>query len=129
MPENTLETLCQKHLKPFSESAKIDAISLYRNDPKARATTLLAWIGEKPREIVPFGVGPVGECAQSGKGSLLEKTHTRKKYQSLITVPIYSKDGIPVGVLSAASYQSQFFKSVQICQQIEALATELVGLL
>ena len=48
-------------------------VALYANNTKEKKADLLAWTGEKPREVCPFGLTPLGICAESGEGTVLSK--------------------------------------------------------
>ncbi|MCB0417613.1 MAG: GAF domain-containing protein [Bdellovibrionaceae bacterium] len=112
------------HIEALREELGADAMSVYERDEDERVARLLAWSGEKPREIAPFDLPPIGTCAKTGKGILIEKKHDRPKFRSVVIVPLEAQ-GEQFGVLNCASEQAEYFKSQKLLTAVRSVAEML----
>lgn len=113
------------HIEALREDLGADAVSVYERDPEEQVAKLLAWAGEKPREVAPFDLPPIGTCAKTGKGILIEKKHAKpEKFRSIVVVPLESQ-GDQFGVLSCASQTAEYFKTPKLLTAVRSVAEML----
>ncbi len=120
-----IQEYLESHLDTFMERLESDAMCVYARDEATKSARLVAWRGEKPRESCPYDLPPIGTCAKSGKGLLIERKHSQpEKYQSLIVVPLTYEEFL-LGVLYCASVKPEFFKQEKKLAAVRGLADHL----
>lgn len=116
-------------LKAAAEKVGCEAIALYLNQPELGVAERVAFLGEEPRASVPFGVTPLGECAETGVGFHRETKGTKAfKYHSHLYLPLLSPEGATLGVVAFSAVKPDFFADsalvtkAQECSQSLTLA-------
>ena len=100
----------KEHLAQIGQDLGLDAISVYETGK--REGRLLHHFGDPPRDSVPLGVTPLGECLKSAKICHQQRSnHKNEKYSSILTLPIGEK---PLGAIQGASMNKEFFDPYRV---------------